>query len=549
MLAASASLLPLVLITSFFIVLGHDGRRVAQLWVLFMPAVLWLTWPVQSASWQRVRRAAVWAMAMAFAADGLLRAYLWQAYQAAPDSTTVLGALANTNPREAAEYVQTHWRAALLGCAVWTVTGSLLWHNVAAAGAPLALSGHRWRITAWIALLLLCTATLASKPWRRLHPLLYWPTLAQSVMAQQEKWADQAQRRAALHANAQNAGLTLTRSGPSTVVLVITDSINRDNMQLYGYGRATTPRLVDLQRQQPEQMLVLRHAWSADASTLPALDNLFGMGEPHTPKPHHLIALARAAGYKVWWMSNHDDMAVEQQHARLADVVDMVNRTPGRASASLDGELLDCIEEALADESERKFIIVHLLGAHPHYRLRFPQGQNPFDDKADAVESQLQSQGRSAWVRRYRQDYDAALLYHDFVVAESLRITQRSPRKDEYRAWFYLSDHGQEVGHGENRVGHSPATESGYRIPALAWSNHWTVQPNAGNGQPRPGNPDHAQWPSVEQRPFRADWAGWTLSSLLSLQWKGQLHERDVLNPGYQWIPPALPMPVRSFTE
>ena len=91
---------------------------------------------------------------------------------------------------------------------------------------------------------------------------------------------------------------------------------------------ATTPRLLDMQRRHPEEMLVLRHAWSADASTLPSLNNLFGFGEPDAAQAQHLIAMARTAGYKVWWMSNHDDIAVEQQHARLANVVDMVNRTP-----------------------------------------------------------------------------------------------------------------------------------------------------------------------------------------------------------------------------
>lgn len=113
----------------------------------------------------------------------------------------------------------------------------------------------------------------------------------------------------------------------------------------------------------------------------------------------------------------------------------MVNRTPGRASASLDGELLDCIQEALADPAERKFIIVHLLGAHPHYRLRFPKGENPFDDEVDSVETQMVTQQRSALVRRHRQEYDAALLYHDFVVAESLRVTQLDAKAQERRAW------------------------------------------------------------------------------------------------------------------
>ena len=528
MLASAA----LLLITGFFIVLGHDGRRVAQLLVLFLPAAVWLAWPVRSAAWRHARRASVCLLVMAFAADGMLRAYLLETYQSAPDSTAVLGALANTNLREMHEYLRMHWRTGLLGAAVWLTAGALGW-RLAAPGSPNAVvpPPRRWQVAGLAAVLLLCAAAWASKPWRRLHPLLYWPAWTQSLTDQQARWQDQTQRRAALLQRAQAQAPVVTHPGPSTVVLVITDSINRDNMQLYGYGRATTPRLVDMQRLQPEHMLVLRNAWSADASTLPALDNLFAFGQPHAAAPQHLIALARAAGYKVWWMSNHDDMAVEQQHARLADVVDMVNRTPGRASASLDGELLDCIQEAIDDPTERKFIIVHLLGAHPHYRLRFPPDQNPFDDAVDRVESQLQAQGRPAWVRRFRQDYDAALLYHDFVVAESLRITQSGARAPGRSAWVYLSDHGQEVGHGDNRAGHSPGTESGYRIPAIVWNSH-------------------ARAPAdVALRPFRADWAGWTVADTLGLDWPGEQPERNVLTRQYQWQPPSLPVQVRSFTD
>jgi len=54
--------------------------------------------------------------------------------------------------------------------------------------------------------------------------------------------------------------------------------------------------------------------------------------------------------------------------------------------------------------------------------------------------------------------YDAALLYHDFVVSETLQLTRRAGRPGDYRAWMYLSDHGQEVGHVSDRAGHSPTT-------------------------------------------------------------------------------------------
>jgi heptose-I-phosphate ethanolaminephosphotransferase len=528
------------------IALGHDGRRITQLAVLAAPAVLWLLWPLRSARMRRLRTVCVWLWAMGFALDGAVRAYLLDTYQAAPDGAMVLGAAANTNARESSEYLWMHWRSAAVWCAVLVGAGVLVGMfarqgaqraqraqgALAPASTARAPRSSRW-LTALVALALLVSCVAyASKPWRRLHPAIFWAQWVESLHTLQSAWADQQKQRDRLMAQAKAIAPVITQAGPSTVVLVITDSINRDNMGLYGYGRPTTPRLQAHKAQAGEQMAVLKNAWSVDASTLPALRNMFHFGLRESDNPPHVLALARAAGYKVWWISNHDDLAIEQQHARFADVVDMVNRTPGRASASLDGEILDCVQEAFADTStERKLIVVHLMGAHPHYSLRFPANANPFDDDVDAVENGLVKEGRSAWVRRFRQEYDAALLYHDFVVSELLQQTRNAGKPDEYRAWMYLSDHGQEVGHVSDRAGHSPSTASGYRIPAVAWRNQ----------QPWP--------PHAAQQPFRADWTGWTLMDMLRIQWSGQKAERDVLGGSYRWEAPSIPVAVESFTR
>lgn len=519
-----ATLLPLV-------ALGHDGRRVGQLMVLALPVAVWLVWPVQSTWAHRLRAAVAWLWMMAFALDGVARAYLLDAYQAAPDGAMVLGAVANTTARESGEYLSMHWRAMAIGSALLAAAGLVL-------GACVRRGARRPSRTRWqtpLVWVLVAAATLAyaSKPWRRLHPFMFWPKWTQSVQALRAGWVDQQQMRELALGRAKAAAPVVVRDGPATVMLVITDSINRDNMALYGYGRATTPRLLDHKAQLNDEMLVLGNAWSVDASTLPALRNLFSFGRPEAESPPHVLALARAAGYKTWWISNHDDVAIEQTHARLADVVDMVNRTPGRASASLDGEILDCVQEALQDSASRKLIVVHLMGAHPHYRLRFPSGANPFDDDVDAVETKLAKDGRSAWVRRFRQEYDAALLYHDFVVSELLQMTRAVEDKAEYRAWMYVSDHGQEVGHGSDRAGHSPSTASGYRIPTIIWRNR---QPP----HPRPG---------IAAQPFRSDWTGWVLADLLDIRWTGNEPSRNILRDDYVWRAPALPVTVPSFTR
>ena len=521
------------------IALGHDGRRIAQLAVLAAPMVLWLAWPLRSARMRSLRTVLVWLWAMGFALDAAVRAYLLDTYQAAPDGAMVLGAAANTNARESTEYLWMHWRSAVIWSGALAVA-SVLVGMFARRGAVVdaGASSTRARSPFWLrslvlVLLLVACVAYASKPWRRLHPAIFWAGWSQSVHTLRAAWADQEKVRDRLMAQAKAIAPVALQAGPSTVVLVITDSINRDNMALYGYGRPTTPRLLAHKAQAGEQMAVLKNAWSVDASTLPALRNMFHFGLPESENPPHLLALARAAGYKVWWISNHDDLAIEQQHARLADVVDMVNRTPGRASASLDGEILDCVQEAFADTStDRKLIVVHLMGAHPHYSLRFPENANPFDDDVDAVENGLVKDGRSAWVRRFRQEYDAALLYHDFVVSELLQQTRSAGKPGEERAWMYLSDHGQEVGHGSDRAGHSPSTASGYRIPTIIWRNREPL-PNA----------------AAQQQPFRADWTGWALMDLLKIQWSGQVPERNVLGDAYRWQAPQIPVAVESFSR
>ncbi|MFS2208199.1 phosphoethanolamine transferase [Variovorax sp. Varisp36] len=514
------------------IALGHDGRRIAQLAVLAAPMVLWLAWPLRSTQMRRLRTLLVWLWAIGFALDGAVRAYLLDTYQAAPDSAMVLGAAANTNAREGTEYLWMHWRSAAVWCAVLAVAGVLMGMFARRGAVAPSVRPARWAVALIALLLLVACAAYASKPWRRLHPAIFWTQWANSVHTLRSAWADQQKQRDRLMAQARSIAPAISQAGPSTVVLVITDSINRDNMALYGYGRPTTPRLLAHRAQAGGQMAVLKNAWSVDASTLPALRNMFRFGLPDSDNPPHVLALARAAGYKVWWISNHDDLAIEQQHARLADVVDMVNRTPGRASASLDGEILDCVQEALQDAStDRKLIVVHLMGAHPHYSLRFPENANPFDDDVDAVENGLVKDGRSAWVRRFRQEYDAALLYHDFVVSELLQQTRTAGKPGDYRAWMYLSDHGQEVGHVSDRAGHSPSTASGYRIPALIWRNRDALPVEA------------------EQRPFRADWTAWVLADLLRIRWNGQIPTRNVLSDAYRWQAPEMPVAIESFSR
>lgn len=54
---------------------------------------------------------------------------------------------------------------------------------------------------------------------------------------------------------------------------------------------------------------------------------------------------------------------------------------------------------------------------------------------------------------------------------------------------------------------------------------------------------------AAELRPFRADWAGWTMADLLQLDWQQGQSDRNVLATPYRWQAPVLPLAVPSFVH
>ena len=539
---ALASLAPLLVVCGALIValvLGYDGRRVVQLSVLALPGIALLLIPVHSGTWHNLRLGAVWAWVMLFIVDGFARSYVSWNYDAAPTSSMVLSALANTGPRESREYLEMYapmiavWSVALLvtGLALAIAlrkTPVLDWRRIGRADWS-----ARRRMLAALPIAILIVVAYATPGWRKLHPVPYWTAWATQVNLARSSLVNRIDAREDAVAHAKKLAPTVRDAGPSTVVLVLSDSINRDNLGLYGYDRDTTPGLTKRDAVLGADKLVIRNAWATQASTVAALRDIFFFGEETPEQPVHILAMARAAGYRTWWISNHDDFAISEMHAELADEQHMLSRQPGRITSSLDEIVLPSVKTALAHPAHRKLIVVHLLGGHPHYSYRYPENQNPFLVTEDATDALLRASRRSKWVRHLREHYDGAMLYHDRVLSELLDATIKIPDPQGYRAWFFLSDHGQEVGHEVDRAGHSSITAAGFRIPAIFWQSA----------------PRHSLGTTVENRPFRSDWTAWTLMTLLGIRWPGFDATRDVLDPHYTWVAPNLAAPITSFVE
>lgn len=563
--AAFARTLAVLALTAVVLFCSTPPRDAERLWGFAIPpALLLLLVPMVGQGAASLKRRALQTISClgtvcAFA-DAGVRGFLHRVYATSPDSSFVVESIANTNPEEAREFISSVLPTASLwmlavALASLAAVAIVFWRSGESAYAnAMAPQNRTRRGGAWTVIVLILRAVVAVsvRPWRDMIPLNYWPHFLQKVEASRGAWERAAQNRdeALERAKAAIASFQArrdqnllsdeeaehhaSRDEPRTIVLVVGESTTRTHWSLYGYERSTTPELDKMEATDP-RLVVVRYAWSTQPSTIASFRDMFlfpwtqGRGVPSAGTDHlqpkgklrddelaNVFAFFEAAGWKTFWISNQDDLAIKNRFAGWADEEVYLNRRAGRSSRSLDEVVIPAVESALRNESKKKLIVVHLIGAHPHYRYRFPSSMSA-DWGEDSVQKRFVRLGRSPWVIAAMNNYDVAMRYQDQVLSALLERAAKAAAPDQPVAWLYLSDHGQEVGDTENKTGHSPGTFDGFRIPFLLWSSDGIFKPH------------------LEERPFRSDDLGELLLDIAGIHWAAEDPTRLFLDKDYNF--------------
>jgi len=260
---------------------------------------------------------------------------------------------------------------------------------------------------------------------------------------------------------------------PGTLVLVIGESTNRQRMSLYGYPRATTPRLDALR----DQLAVFDNVVTPRPYTIEALQQVLTFADEQRPDDYlttpSIINLMKQAGYKTYWITNQQTMTERNTmlttFSEQADKQVYLNNNRAQNASQYDGDVLEPFSKALEDPAPRKFIVVHLLGTHMRYQYRFPEEYDHFADR----------QGVPAWVTDDQlptyNSYDNAVLYNDFVVSSLIDRLSTSGGRD---LLLYLSDHGEAVFDSPDNAmlgrNEGKPTSPMYTVPFIVWtSEQW----------------------------------------------------------------------------
>lgn len=427
--------------------------------------------------------------------------------------------ISNTNQKEASDYIQT----SLQDIVLWTCLAIFAYAvYVYALVKLLAAKPVVSKILDGVAflLLLLFCFSFYQDAWRNRFPICVYMDLYRQLSIQKDFWANiEKENEKYLH----TAEKYITQAGdkPQTIVLVIGESMNREDMSLYGYSRKTTPRLEEIDKNE-RNFLKAKIAYSTRFSTVAAFNTMLEFDPAPLPEHGHVLAFFKKAGFHIVWISNQEDTAIHAEYQTFSDENVSLNRKGGRSSASMDEKVLPELASALEKAHGKTLIIVHLIGLHPHFSLRYPHDLKPNWDENDEVKQMLKDNGQSLRNQLLKSQYDLAMLYQDTILAKTFEITEEHSAGQPV-SWVYLSDHGAETGRRDDLMGHSSTTLGGYTIPFLFWTNRPDVKLIAED---------------LEKRPFRGDWLSYMLLDIAGIQCKFPYAEKSWLNENYLWTEP-----------
>lgn len=294
-----------------------------------------------------------------------------------------------------------------------------------------------------------------------LHNVRYWDITVGEYNEYREFNRRLANEKNSVSQSEQYLAFRQSDTSAKTLVLLISESLSRRHMSLYGYSRPTTPGL-----DSNSSVYKFTDCVTSAALTTDAVPALFTQG--YLENRINLISLFKRLGYETSWISNQAGWGRGDKSivllSQLCDHTVFTDRRGDDEKANVsrhyDEELIPYVEAVLKGGARRKFIVVHFMGCHFDYEKRYPatraffSGRPPQSPFADNARSQ-----------EIVNAYDNAMRYHDSVVTELTRVFEKQCA-DEPATLVFLSDHGEELFDYRRHFGHGyPANRASAEIP------------------------------------------------------------------------------------
>lgn len=240
------------------------------------------------------------------------------------------------------------------------------------------------------------------------------------------------------------------------IVVIMGESLTHSMMSLYGYKENTTPRLNALSK---DASFTKQIAFTSGIVTDVALPSFFNMlYQPDSTQQilstnTCLFKMAKDNGFETYFYSAQSriGLAYIKSYMCLNSVehyLDGTHTTGEMKKNSLDGVLLERLDNV--DFTKPSFVVLHQIGSHSPYGLRYPAEFNKFESDEGKYD---------------RGAYKNSILYTDYIVTEIIDKLKEKTDKPTYV--FFTSDHGEGIGahsgHGNLKL------KSNFEVPFILY--------------------------------------------------------------------------------
>ena len=238
-----------------------------------------------------------------------------------------------------------------------------------------------------------------------------------------------------------------TFADPVDIVVILGETARADFLSAYGFKHSTTPVLDSLIAE--GDAFCFNDARCAANTTIESSKRIFTFwndrpGLEWCDFPN-LISCFSRAGYTTIWYTNQEtegQFSVERMFGKTVDLL----RTPYGKSGGVvtqigfDEEILpiinkfdDSLQIRQPEKKSGQLSIIHLMGSHYQYNLRYPSKFNHFKKEDVIRKNESTANAKVA-------EYMNSILYTDYVLGAIYALYRERPA-----LIVYLSDHGESL--------------------------------------------------------------------------------------------------------
>ena len=344
-------------------------------------------------------------------------------------------ALLQTNKNEATEYVmQNFGHAGILGIVAFFILSIILFsklNSISSTITEYAFKNWKEKYSVIAAILVVVTGSYCGK--------IFMETGVLQTYVFAKDYFDRANEFNKYHdSNFANLVVNPSQpqfSKPSTIIMVIGESVGKDFMSAYHKTKNdTTPWLREMNEQ--NKIILFKHAYTSWGQTVPSLERALTEKNQYNDKEFNqsltIIDIAKKAGYTTYWFSNQGSIGDADTPitlvAKTADYSEWIcDSLANTDKLKYDGDLLDYLKKV--DPNKNNFVVLHGMGSHEDFINRYPPEFTRFGEK-NKFDMVL--------------NYDNSLAYTDELLKN---VYNYASENLNLQAMIYFSDHGGDPNH------------------------------------------------------------------------------------------------------